>query len=58
MSQKKIVVIKDINEVMENKEVDFDKKLGDYISKLDNYISLIIIDKSNSLKRPQVYIRL
>ncbi|NLV89288.1 MAG: DNA polymerase III subunit delta [Tissierellia bacterium] len=51
MSQKKIVVIKDINEVMENKEVDFDKKLGDYISKLDNYISLIIIDKSNSLKK-------
>ncbi|NLK45025.1 MAG: DNA polymerase III subunit delta [Tissierellia bacterium] len=51
MSEKKLVIIKDINEVMDNKETDFDTKLGDYLSKLDNYLSLIIIDKSNSLKK-------
>lgn len=49
MSQKKIVVIKDINEVMGNKGVDFDKKLSDYITKLDDYLIFIIIDKSNNM---------
>lgn len=48
MSQKKLVIVKDINEIMENKGIDFDKKFGDYISKLGDYLILIIIDKSDS----------
>lgn len=51
MAEKKLVIIKDINEVMENKGTDFDKRLGEYISKLDHYLTLIIIDKSNSLNK-------
>lgn len=49
MSQKKLVVIKNINEIMENKGIEFDKKLSDYVTKLDDYLILIIIDKSNTL---------
>lgn len=51
MAEKKLVIIKNINEVMENKGTDFDKRLGEYISKLDHYLTLIIIDKSNSLNK-------
>lgn len=51
MSSKKLVIIRDISEIMENDENDFDKILGLYVEKLDNYLCLIIMDRSNNLKK-------
>ncbi|MDR7857097.1 DNA polymerase III subunit delta [Tissierella sp.] len=51
MSSKKIVVIKDISEIIENDENDVDKIMGSYIEGLDDYLCLIIMDRSNKLKK-------
>lgn len=51
MSSKKLVIIRDISEIIENDENDFDKTLGLYVEKLDNYLCLIIMDRSNNLKK-------
>ena len=51
MSSKKIVIIRDISEIIENDENDFDKAMGLYIEKLDNYLCLILMDRSNNLKK-------
>lgn len=51
MSSKKLVIIRDISEIIENDENDLDKTLGLYVEKLDNYLCLIIMDRSNNLKK-------
>ncbi len=51
MASKKIVIVRDISEVMENDISDVDGIMGPYIEKLDNYLCLIIMDRSNNLKK-------
>lgn len=51
MSDKKLVVIKDISEIMENDSSELDKELSSYVETLDNYICLIIMDRSNNFKK-------
>ncbi|CAK7070583.1 DNA polymerase III subunit delta [Tissierella sp.] len=51
MSSKKIVIVRDISEVMENETNDIDGIMSSYIEKLDNYLCLIIMDRSNNLKK-------
>lgn len=50
MAEKKLVLVKDIGQILD-KDESSDKKLGDYVESLDNYLSLILIDKSNELKK-------
>ena len=51
MSEKKLVVIKDISEIMENDLNGLDKILSSYVENLDSYLCLIIMDRSNNFKR-------
>lgn len=51
MSDKKIVVVKDIGKMLENDSSDLSKKLGKYIETLGDYLILILVDKSNNLKK-------
>lgn len=51
MATKKIVVVRDISEIMDNAEADFDKTMASYIETLDNYLCLIIMDRSSNLKK-------
>jgi DNA polymerase-3 subunit delta len=51
MSEKKLVVIKDISEIMENNLNELDKTLSSYIENLDSYLCLIIMDRSNNFKK-------
>lgn len=51
MASKKIVIVRDISEVMENGESELDKIMSSYVEKLDNYLCLIIMDRSNNLKK-------
>lgn len=50
MSEKKLVVVKDIVQLMD-KDESIDKKLGSYVEELDGYLSLILVDKSNEIKK-------
>ena len=51
MSDKKLIVVKDIVEVLENDDNNIDGKLSTYIEELDDYLFLILIDKSNKIKK-------
>lgn len=51
MSDKKLIVVKDIVEVLENDDNNIDEKLSTYIKELDDYLFLILIDKSNKIKK-------
>lgn len=51
MSSKKLVIIRDISEIIENDENDLDNTLSLYVQKLDDYLCLIIMDRSNNLKK-------
>lgn len=51
MSEKKIVVIRDISRILENGHEDLGKEIGLYVEKLDDYLCLIIMDRSNNLKK-------
>lgn len=51
MSDKKIVVIRDISKILENGPEDLSKKIGAYVEELDDYLCLIVIDRSNNLKK-------
>lgn len=51
MASKKLVVIKDISEIMENSGSDFDKTMSSYIDGLGDYLCLIIMDRSNNLRK-------
>lgn len=51
MAEKKIVLIKDIVEVMESDPKELDEKLGSYIESLGDYVCLLIIDKFNNFKK-------
>lgn len=51
MSSKKIVIIKDISEIIENGDNDLDNTMASYVEGLDNYLLLIIMDRSNNLKK-------
>ncbi len=51
MSEKKIVIVNDLEEMIENDDNDLSKKLSKYIEKLANNVLLIFIDKKNSLKK-------
>lgn len=51
MSEKKIVVIRDISKILENSSENLGKELGLYVEKLGNYLCLIVMDRSNDLKK-------
>lgn len=51
MSSKKIVIIKDISEIIENGDNDLDNTMASYVEGLDNYLLLIIMDRSSNLKK-------
>ena len=51
MSDKKIVLIKNIGKMLENDSADLSKKLSKYIENLGEYLVLILIDKGNNLKK-------
>ncbi|WP_313756344.1 DNA polymerase III subunit delta [Tissierella sp.] len=51
MSSKKLVIIKDISEIIENEGDDLEGKISSYVEKLDSYLCLIIMDRSNKLKK-------
>lgn len=51
MAPKKLVIVRDIGQIMDRDENDIDKKLSSYVEGLDNYLSLILIDKSNDIKK-------
>jgi DNA polymerase-3 subunit delta len=51
MSSKKLVIIKDISEIIENDENDVDKIMGSYVEGLDDYLCLVIMDRSSKLKK-------
>lgn len=51
MSSKKLVIIRDIGEIGENEGNDFDTIMSTYVEGLDDYLCLIIMDRSNSLKK-------
>ncbi len=50
MAEKKVIVIKNIGELMEN-DKDFDQKLGHYIANLGDYLCLLVMTKPNELKK-------
>lgn len=51
MSEKKIVVITDIMELIGNNGVDFEKNLNDYVTELGDHLIFIIMDKFDKLKK-------
>ncbi len=51
MAEKKLVVVKDIVEMLESAHDDIDDKLSSYVSEVDDYAILILIDKSNKIKK-------
>lgn len=51
MSEKKIVVIRDISRILENGSEDMGKKIASYVEELEGYLCLIIMDRSNNLKK-------
>lgn len=51
MSEKKIVVIRDISKILENGPEDLSRKIGAYVEELENYLCLIIMDRSGKLKK-------
>lgn len=51
MAEKKLVVVKDIVEILDGDEHNIDEKLSSYIGKLDDYLFLILMDKSNKIKK-------
>lgn len=51
MAEKKLVIVKDIAQIIDRDEMGIDKKLGSYVEGLDSYLSLILIDKSNEIKK-------
>ncbi|MFA5575769.1 MAG: DNA polymerase III subunit delta [Tissierellaceae bacterium] len=51
MAEKKLVVLKDIGEMMEDDPKELDEDLSSYIGKLESSTCLIIVDKFNNLKK-------
>ncbi|WP_353096100.1 DNA polymerase III subunit delta [Tissierella praeacuta] len=51
MASKKIVIVKDISEIIENEGNNLEVKLSSYVEGLDNYLCLIMMDRSNKLKK-------
>ena len=51
MAEKKIVIIRDISKILENAAEDLAKKIALYVEKLEDYLCLIIMDRSNNLKK-------
>lgn len=51
MSPKKIVVIRDISEIIEATDKDFVDIMSSYMEELGEYICMIIMDRSNNLKK-------
>ena len=51
ISPKKLVLIKDISEIIDNAENNFVDIMSSYLEKLDDYLCLIIMDRSNNLKK-------
>ncbi len=57
MSEKKIVVVRDISRILENGHEDTGKEIGQYVEKLEDYLCLIIMDRSNNFKRTSTIYR-
>lgn len=51
MAEKKIVIVRDISRILENSSENMGKEIGVYVEKLDDYLCLIIMDRSNNLKK-------
>lgn len=51
ISPKKLVLIKDISEIIENAEDNFPDIMSSYLEGLDDFLCLIIMDRSNNLKK-------
>lgn len=51
MSDKKLVVLKDISAFMENIKDNSDKELYNYLGDLGDYLILILVDNSSTLKK-------
>lgn len=51
MAEKKLVLVRDIVELLESDEGDVDGKLSSYVEELDDYVILILIDKSNRIRK-------
>lgn len=51
MSKKKIVIIRDISKILENGSENLGKEIGLYVEKLEDYLCLIIMDRSNNFKK-------
>lgn len=51
MAQKKIVIIKDIGEMVENNQNDFEGKMATYFEELADYVCLVIMDRSSNFKK-------
>lgn len=50
-SPKKVVIVKDISEIIENEQGDFQDKLSSYLEGLEDYLSLVIMDRTKGLKK-------
>lgn len=51
MASKKIVIVKDIVELLDQDENNPDEKLGSYVGGLDDYVILILVDKFNKIRK-------
>ncbi|HZK33119.1 MAG TPA: DNA polymerase III subunit delta [Tissierellaceae bacterium] len=51
MSEKKIVVIRDISKILDNGSENLGKEIGLYVENLEDYLCLIIMDRSNNFKK-------
>lgn len=51
MSSKKIVVLKDVAAFLENSNGDFDKRFYKYMDDLGDYLVLILLDNTSSIKK-------
>lgn len=51
MSSKKIVILKDVAAFLENGNGDFDKKFYKYLDELGDYLILILLDNTSSIKK-------
>lgn len=51
MSSKKLVILKDVNAFLENVSGDLDKKLYKYLDDLGDYLILILLDNTSSIKK-------
>lgn len=51
MSSKKIVVLKDVAAFLENCNGDFEKKFYNYIDNLGEYLILILVDNTSTIKK-------